>query len=77
MAPDVAAKGGMTEARQTILAHACAVGAKMVQLWTAGEMPSGHMLAQWRGLMTDLGLSADPNKGGGPAKPRNKFAEFR
>jgi hypothetical protein len=52
----------------------------MEQLLSAGEMPTGHMLAQWRGLMGDLGLSDTSRTGATPGNPpsrRNRFDEFR
>jgi hypothetical protein len=39
------------------LAHLCAVHGKLVQLWTAGETPTGHMLAQYNSLAGSFGLA--------------------
>lgn len=39
------------------LAHMCALYGKLVQLWRAGETPSGHLMAQYRNLSNDFGLT--------------------
>ena len=39
------------------LGHLCALHGKMVQLWMAGETPTGHMVAQYRALVNDFGLT--------------------
>ncbi|MEE4218572.1 MAG: hypothetical protein V2I48_13240 [Xanthomonadales bacterium] len=67
----------LTEADVSALAHSCALHGKIVQLWTAGEAPTGHMMSQYRGLINDLGLtpvSRGKVKPGDSAKSDNPFA---
>ena len=47
------------------LAMACALHGRIVQKFTAGETPTGHMMAQYINLLKLLGIS-DPG-GNGPA----------
>ena len=59
------------------LGHLCALHGKMVQLWSAGETPTGHMVAQYRALVNDFGLTpvAQGKVHSGDKKPAgNKFA---
>lgn len=46
----------LTEASLMAFAHLCALHGKVVQLWTAGETPTGHMLSQLRGLFDAFGV---------------------
>ena len=39
------------------MGHLCALHGKIVQLYAAGESPSGHMVAQYRALINDFGLT--------------------
>ncbi len=39
------------------LGHLCAVHGKIVQLWAAGEAPTGHLLAQHNALAAAFGLA--------------------
>jgi len=58
------------------LGHLCALHGKMVQLWRAGETPTGHMVAQYRALVNDFGLTpvAQGKVSAGGEKPAgNKF----
>lgn len=48
------------------LAMACALHGRIVQKFTAGETPTGHMMAQYINLLKLLGIS-DSGGGGGPA----------
>ena len=47
----------LTEASLSPLAMLCALHGKLVQLWMAGETPTGHMLAQYRALVGEFGLT--------------------
>lgn len=47
----------LTEGGVMALAHLCALHGKLVQLWAAGEAPTGHMMAQYRALVNDFGLT--------------------
>lgn len=47
----------MTEGGLSGLGVLCALHGKLVQLWSAGECPTGHMLAQYRSLINDFGLT--------------------
>lgn len=47
----------LTEAGLMAFGHLCALHGKLVQLWAAGESPTGHMLSQYRALINDFGLT--------------------
>lgn len=47
----------LTEAGLSALALLCSLHGKCVQLFAAGECPTGHMVAQCRNLMNDFGLT--------------------
>src|SRR5690606_4309529 len=51
------ANGLLTEAGLGPLAMLCALHGKLVQLWMAGETPTGHMMAQYRALVGEFGLT--------------------
>lgn len=78
LAPILYANKLLTEAGVTALAHLCALHGKLVQLWAAGESPSGHMLSQYRNLINDFGLTpvaqGKVKIGGADTKPSNRFA---
>ena len=70
----------LAEADLSTFGHMCALHGKMVQLWAAGEAPTGHMLAQYNTLAAAFGLSGAWR---GKVKPigdkdeGNKFAKFK
>lgn len=67
----------LTEGGVGALAQMCALYGKMVQLWSAGETPTGHMVAQYRALVNDFGLTpvAQGKVAASGEKPAgNKFA---
>lgn len=71
--------GLLTEASLSALGMLCALHGKLLQLWSVGETPSGHMLAQYRLLANDFGLT--PVAQGrvsvaGKKTKRNKFDRF-
>lgn len=57
LAPTLHAVGLLTEAGLSALAHLCSLHGKLVQLWSAGESPNGNMMAQYRSLANDFGLT--------------------
>lgn len=77
LAPILQAAGLLTEAGLSALGMLCALHGKLVQLWAAGESPTGHMLAQYRALVNDFGLTPVAQgkvRSGGEEKPSNRFA---
>ena len=57
LAPILHANKLLTEAGVQALAHLCALHGKIVQLYAAGEAPVASMVAQYRGLINDFGLT--------------------
>lgn len=47
----------LTDAALSTLAQMCALHGKIVQLYAAGESPNASMVAQYRGLANDFGLT--------------------
>lgn len=47
----------LTEGGLSAFGMLCSLHGKLVQLWSAGESPTGHMLAQYRNLINDFGLT--------------------
>jgi phage terminase small subunit len=72
LAPILTANKLLTEAGCSALGHLCALHGKIVQLWAAGEAPTGHMLAQYRNLVNDFGLTPVAQ---GKVKPAGKEAD--
>ena len=70
----------LTDAGLMALGHLCALHGKIVQLWDAGETPTGNMIAQYRSLTNDFGLTPAAAQrgtvGGGEAK-KNPFEKFK
>ncbi len=67
----------LTEASLSTLGVLCSLFGKIVQLYAAGESPTGHMLAQHRALANDFGLTPVAQgkvKPLGEEKKGNKFA---
>lgn len=55
----------------------CALHGKIVQLYAAGEAPTGHMVAQYRNLINDFGLTPVAQgkvKPVGQEAPKNRFS---
>lgn len=66
----------LTEGSLSALAMLAALHGKLVQSWSGGVMPSGHLLAQYRNLAADFGLTpvAQARLRPMPGKPTgNKF----
>lgn len=57
LAPILVSVGLLTEASISVFGNLCALHGKLVKLWSAGESPTGHMLAQYRALVNDFGLT--------------------
>jgi hypothetical protein len=81
LAPILVANKILAEADLSTFGHMCALHGKMVQLWAAGEAPTGHMIAQYNALASAFGLSAAWR---GKVKPigadkeqGNKFSKFK
>jgi hypothetical protein len=78
--PILVANRIIAEADLSAFGHMCALHGKMVQLWAAGEAPTGHMMAQYNALASTFALapgwrskvkiSADKDTG-------NKFSKFK
>lgn len=80
LAPILHGVGLLTEAGLSALGMLCALHGKLVQLWAAGESPTGHMLAQYRALVNDFGLTPVAQgrvKGGSDKGKGNKFDKFK
>jgi phage terminase small subunit len=77
LAPILVANKLLTEAGTSALGMLCALHGKLVQLWAAGEAPVASMVAQYRNLINDFGLTPVAQ---GKVKPvgedqgANKFA---
>lgn len=57
LAPILFRLGLLTEGGLSALAMLCALHGNLVQMWTAGVKPTGHLIAQWRSLYNDFGLT--------------------
>ncbi len=57
LAPILQKVGLLTEAGTSTLAHLCALHGKIVQLYAAGESPNASMVAQYRAISNDFGLT--------------------
>jgi len=57
LAPILVANKLLTEAGLSALGMLCALHGKLVQLWSAGEAPVASMVAQYRNLINDFGLT--------------------
>lgn len=78
LAPILHANHLLTEAGTSALAMLCALHGKIVQLYAAGEAPVASMMAQYRGLINDFGLTPVAQSKVRPAGEKeaagNKFA---
>lgn len=57
LGPILVANGLLTQGGIAAFGQLCALHGKLVQLWAAGETPTGHMLSQYRALINDFGLT--------------------
>jgi phage terminase small subunit len=79
LAPILHANGLLTEAGTAALGVLCSLFGKIVQLYAAGESPTGHMLSQFRALANDFGLTPVAQgriKPSGEKGKGNKFANI-
>lgn len=79
LAPLLHANKLLTEVALSPLAHLCALHGKIVQLWAAGEAPTGHLYAQYRALVMEFGMTpvAQGKVQSAGEKPKgNKFAQI-
>lgn len=77
LAPILVANKLLTEAGLSPLGMLCSLHGKLVQLWSAGEAPVASMVAQYRNLVNDFGLtpvSQGKVKAVGDAPEANKFS---
>ena len=77
LAPILAANRLLTEGGLSALGTLCALTGRLIQLWTAGELPTGHMLAQYRNLTNDFGLTPVAQgkvRAAAPEQSGNRFA---
>jgi hypothetical protein len=75
----LAANHLLTEGGLSALAVLCALHGKIVQLYAAGESPTGHMVAQYRALVNDFGLTPVAQgkvRPSGDKTAENRFAKF-
>ncbi len=80
LAPLLQANKLLTQADLGPLGQFCALHGKLVQLWAAGESPTGHMLQQYRAIGNDFGLSPVARgkvRASGESETTNRFAKFR
>ncbi|PSJ18341.1 P27 family phage terminase small subunit [Nitrosomonas supralitoralis] len=47
----------LTEGALSALAILCSLHGKIVQLYSTGDTPTGHMISQYRNLINDFGLT--------------------
>jgi phage terminase small subunit len=76
LAPILFACGLLTEASLSALGMLCAIHGKLLQSFEAGVTPTGHLLAQYRSLVNDFGMTpAAQSKVTVQSKPvGNRFA---
>lgn len=77
LAPILVANRLLTGGGLSALGMLCALHGKIVQLYAAGEAPTGHMIAQWRNITNDFGLTPVAQgkvKPVGAESPANRFA---
>lgn len=78
LAPILVANKLLTDVGLGPLGNLCALHGKMVQLWAAGEAPVASMVAQYRNLINDFGMtpvSQGKVKQVGEEPAGNKFAQ--
>ena len=72
LGPVLVANKLLTDGGLSAFGMLCALHGKLVQLWSAGESPTGHMLAQYRNLINDFGLTPVAQ---GKVKPLGKESD--
>ncbi|MCP5131861.1 MAG: hypothetical protein H6985_20020 [Pseudomonadales bacterium] len=77
LAPILKANGLLTATGVTPLAHLCALHGRLVQLWSAGMAPTGHLYSQYLKLCDGFGMtpaSLQKVGFGGEKRKGNSFA---
>lgn len=77
LASSLFSNGLLIEGSVSPLAHLAALHAEIVKHWKAGSCPSGHLVAQFRGLASDFGLTpvSRSRLAGAPQQTKiNKFS---
>ena len=80
LAPILVNTKRLPAAATSSLAVLCALYGKLVQLFNAGETPTGHMLAQYNKLVDSFGIppmAAGKVKPVGDGEKGNKFSKFK
>lgn len=80
LAPILVRNKILAEADLSTFGHMCALHGKMVQLWAAGEAPTGHLIAQYNSLASAFGLAGgwrSKVKPLGEQDKGNKFGKFK
>ena len=78
LAPILTANKLLTEGGLSPLGMLCSLHGKLVQLWAAGEAPVASMVAQYRNLINDFGLTPVAQGKVTPVadgKEENRFAQ--
>ena len=78
LVPILLANNLLTKGCTSMLGVLCAVHGDIVQTLARGEAPTGYLVAQYRGLVNDFGLTPVAHgkvKPGGGEKQRNRFAD--
>jgi len=77
LAPILVANKLLTEAGLSAFGALCSLHGTLAQIWAAGHAPTGHMVAQYRNLVNDFGLTPVAQgkvKPAGKDDSGNKFA---
>lgn len=76
LAPILKANGLLTEGGLSPLAHLCALHGRLVQAWSAGVAPTGHLYAQYLKLCDGFGLTpaAQCKVSAAPVEAGNRFS---
>lgn len=80
LAPILVANRLLTDAAVSTLGHLCALHGKIVQLWAAGETPTGHLLAQYNKLIDAFGIppvASTKLKPVGDGEKGNRFDKYK
>lgn len=73
--------GRLTEANFMVFAHMCSLHGKLVQLWSAGQEPTGYLFSQYITLTNAFGLigatSASARKVASEPAKKSRFDRFK
>lgn len=76
LAKELVANKRLTEANLSGLGHLCSLHGKIVQLWAAGECPTGFLMSQYRSMINDYCITPAASSRTKPVLP-NKNAPDR